>query len=57
MTDPKQKTEAPADVPVAIVAPGKVRLRHPHTGDTKEVDAIPEALVPIMCLGYQQVKE
>jgi hypothetical protein len=35
MTDPKQKTEAPADVPVAIIAPGKVRLRHPHTGDTK----------------------
>ncbi len=34
-----------------------VRLRHPHTGDTQEVEAIPEKLVPWMGLGYVQVKE
>ena len=34
-----------------------VRLRHPHTGDIREVEATPEELVPLMGLGYQQVKE
>jgi hypothetical protein len=34
-----------------------VRLRHPHTGDVREVEATPEKLVPLMGLGYQQVKE
>ena len=35
---------------------GNVTLRHPHTGDTKTVDGIPEELVPLMLQGYQQVK-
>ena len=34
-----------------------VRLRHPHTGDIQEVEATPEELVPLMGLGYVQVKE
>jgi len=34
-----------------------VRMRHPHTGDTREVEATPEEMVPLMGLGYQQVKE
>ncbi len=34
-----------------------VRLRHPHTGDIQEVEATPEKLVPLMGLGYVQVKE
>ena len=34
-----------------------VRLRHPHTGDIQEVEATPENLVPLMGLGYVQVKE
>ena len=34
-----------------------VRLRHPHTGDEQEVQATPEKLVPLMGLGYVQVKE
>jgi hypothetical protein len=46
------ETPAPATQP----APGKVRLRHPHTGDIKEVDATPEAMIPLMGLGYQQYK-
>ena len=46
-----QKVEAQAAVP------GKVRLRHPHTGDTVEVNAVPEAMIPILGRGYQQVKE
>ena len=33
-----------------------VRLRHPHTGDVQEVDATPEKLVPLMGLGYEQVR-
>ncbi|HZT29247.1 MAG TPA: hypothetical protein VFA33_05155 [Bryobacteraceae bacterium] len=52
-----EKLEAQAAAPAAPPAPGKVRLRHPHTGDIKEVDAVPEKLIPIMGLGYQQVKE
>jgi hypothetical protein len=32
----------------------KVFLRHPNTGDVQEVDGTPEALVPLMGLGYQQ---
>ena len=32
----------------------KVTLRHPHTGDIREVDATPEAMVPLMCQGYLQ---
>ncbi len=34
-----------------------VRLRHPHTGDIQEVEATPEKLVPLMGLGYVQIKE
>jgi hypothetical protein len=34
-----------------------VRLRHPQTGDIQEVEATPEKLVPLMGLGYVQVKE
>lgn len=34
-----------------------VRLRHPHTGDIQEVDAVPEKIVPLMGLGYEQVKQ
>jgi hypothetical protein len=51
MSEQKQEPAAPA------AAPGKVLLRHPHTGDTREVDAVPEAMIPLMGLGYQQVKE
>jgi hypothetical protein len=47
--------ETPA--PAALPAPGKVRFRHPHSGDIKEVDATPEAMTPLMGLGYQQYKE
>ena len=32
----------------------KVTLRHPHTKDTVEVDATPDALVPYMVRGYEQ---
>jgi len=52
-----EKLETQTIAPTAPPAPGKVRLRHPHTGDTKDVDAVPEAMVPLMCTGYQQVKE
>ena len=34
-----------------------VLMRHPHTGDIQEVEATPEKLVPLMGLGYVQVKE
>ena len=34
-----------------------VRLRHPPTGDVQEVEATPEKLVPLMGLGYVQVRE
>ncbi len=33
-----------------------VTLRHPHTLDTKTVNATPEDLIPLMALGYGQVK-
>jgi len=52
-----EKMEKQAAAPAAPPAPGKVRLRHPNTGDIKEVDAVPEAMIPLMGLGYQQVKE
>ena len=52
-----EKVEAQPAVPAPPPVPGKVRLRHPLTGDTKDVDATPAALVPWMGLGYQQVKE
>ncbi len=55
-----EKMEAQSSAPVVPVSPpppGKVRFRHPLTGDTKDVDAIPAAMVPLMGLGYQQVKE
>ena len=31
-----------------------VRLRHPHTGDVQEVEAMPEKMTPWMCRGYVQ---
>lgn len=49
--------QAKAATPAAPPAPGKVRLRHPNTGDVKDVDATPAALIPIMGAGYVQVKE
>ncbi len=51
------KMEKQAAAPTASPAPGKVRLRHPNTGDLQEVDAVPEAMIPLMGRGYQQVKE
>ena len=35
----------------------KVTLRHPHTGDVKVVDAVPEEMVPLMNRGYVQSPE
>jgi hypothetical protein len=52
-----EKMEKQAAAPAPPTAPGKVRLRHPNTGDIKEVDAVPEAMISLMGLGYQQVKE
>ncbi len=52
-----ERMEAQPATPTAPPAPGKVRLRHPFTGDTKDVDATPAAMVPVMGLGYVQVKE
>jgi len=52
-----EKMEAQPAAPAAPPAISKVRLRHPLTGDTKDVDATPAAMVPLMGLGYQQVKE
>jgi hypothetical protein len=61
MTDLKQEVAdvaaATEKIHVQTAAPGKVRFRHPNSGDIKDVDAIPEAMIPIMGLGYQQVKE
>lgn len=34
----------------------KVKLRHPHTGETVEVDGTPAELVPYMVKGFAQVK-
>jgi len=61
MSDPKQDVAealpATQNSAAQAVVPGKIRLRHPHTGEVKEVDATPTAMIPIMGLGYQQVKE
>ncbi len=46
---------APAATPV-IPSLETVTLRHPHTGDTKTVNATSEELIPLMALGYGQVK-
>jgi hypothetical protein len=46
---------AKAEQPASGSAAAKVRLRHPHTGDTQEVDATPDKLVPLMIQGYQQI--
>ena len=51
------KLEKQAAAPAAPPATGKVRLRHPNTGDVQDVDAVPEAMIPLMGRGYQQVKE
>ncbi len=51
-----ERAEAQATTPAPVTAPGKVRFRHPFTGETKEVDAVPAEMVPLMGLGYQQVK-
>jgi len=50
------KREAPPNTLVPPPALGKVRMRHPHSGDVKDVDATPAALVPLMVQGYEQVK-
>jgi len=52
-----ENLETRAAAPAAPPAPGKVRLRHPNTGDVQEVDATPAAMIPLMGRGYQQVKE
>ena len=61
MSDPKQEVAealpATQNSVAQAVVPGKIRLRHPHTGDTVDVNAVPEAVIPIMGRGYQQVKE
>lgn len=51
------KLEKQAAAPATSRATGKVRLRHPNTGDVQDVDAVPEAMIPLMGRGYQQVKE
>jgi hypothetical protein len=61
MPDLKQEGTEVAPVTQNVEAqaavPEKVRLRHPHTGDTVDVNAVPEAMIPILGRGYQQVKE
>ena len=57
VADAIDKMEKQAAAPAAPLAPGKVRLRHPNTGDVQDVDAVPEAMIPRMGRGYQQVKE
>lgn len=52
-----ENLETRAAAPAVPPAPGKVRLRHPNTGDVQEVDATPAAMIPLMGRGYQQVKE
>jgi hypothetical protein len=52
-----EKMEHQAAAPAPPPAPGKVRLRHPNTGDVQDVDAVPESMIPLMGRGYQQVKE
>jgi hypothetical protein len=52
MEDPKEPRAAPA----RAAAPETVKLRHPHTQDTVEVDATAAALVPYMVQGYEQVQ-
>ena len=51
-----ERVEAQESVPPPATAPGRVKLRHPHTGDIQEVDAVPAAMIPLMGLGYEQVK-
>lgn len=51
------RMEKQAAAPAPSAAPGKVRLRHPNTGDVQDVDAVPDAMIPLMGRGYQQVKE
>jgi len=52
----KMQTQAQA-APAAPPAAGKVRLRHPSTGDVQDVDTAPSEIIPWMVRGYQQVKE
>lgn len=48
----KAATEAPRPAtPVATIT-----LKHPLTNDVKVVAATPEAMIPLMGRGYQQVK-
>ncbi len=51
-----ERLENEGGPPTAQATAGKVKLRHPHTRDVREVDATQEALVPLMGLGYQQVR-
>ena len=37
-------------------APETVRMRHPHTGDVRDVEPTPENLTPLLAQGYAQVK-
>jgi len=47
----EQLQAQPAPVPAGAQ---KVTLRHPHTGDTKVVDAVTEQIVPLLVRGYVQ---
>jgi hypothetical protein len=51
-----EKVEAQESAAIPSPAPGKVKLRHPHTGDIQEVDAVSAAMIPLMGLGYEQYK-
>ena len=52
----KMEEQVETAAPAAPPAPGKVRLRHPNSGDIQEVDASPAAMIPWMGRGYQQYK-
>jgi hypothetical protein len=48
--------EEKTDAVTITSAPQTVFLRHPHTGDTVELEADPAKLVPYMLRGYGQIK-
>ena len=48
--------EEKTDAVTITSAPQTVFLRHPHSGDTVEIEAIPAKLIPWMLRGYEQVK-
>jgi hypothetical protein len=50
---PPQSSQQPAQAPDVEL----VKLRHPYTKDTVEVDNTAEALTPYMARGYEQYHE